>query len=140
MNELRAVPSDVWQEIYQYQTPKEVIKFALSSKQNYDKVWADLRRYSMRQCGTGGKIDFVKCVSSEKCRAFCFNDEENFLNLVRHLPNLEGKQVSIQSAESPEEIHHGKIAAVNLTLGDISMTSTGTKQWEPTFHKTGVPT
>lgn len=94
---LQDVSPDIWREIYQYQDPQEVIKYASSSKSIYEQVWKDLRSYWKNKCGKStDNYSAVPCLSSEACFPIC-TATVNFTTFFNKLPMLDGLPVVFQS-------------------------------------------
>lgn len=86
--DLEAVPTDIWREIYKYQTRPDILVFARTSKKNYEKVLSDLMKYYRNKCqkATHGWQP-LECLTSDKCHQTCLRPE-NFGSFLQHLPVL----------------------------------------------------
>lgn len=117
---LRRVPLDVWDDIYKFQRPEDVVKFALSSPRNYKKVLADFQRY-VKRCKAGtGNWQAQYCLTQPVCIQSCL-EEPNFMEFVVSLPRLVGMSLRYTtvgpSSNQRSEEQTTVIARVVLTAG-----------------------
>jgi hypothetical protein len=100
------VPTDVFREIYKYQTPEDIVQFAASSKKNKEKVLADLRKYYLKKCSKAThNWEPLECLSSDECKNTCFSQSDGqFAVFLQKLPQLVGRKIVVENfGQGPEK-------------------------------------
>lgn len=131
---LKSVPSDIWQEIYKFSTPQEVLQFALSSIANYEKVMNDMEKYYTQQCAkltNGWQGSLCLASKNKKCTSYCIN-RKNIVPFVLSLPSLVGQTLLCRTKTDSKEFKT-VVHQIKLLWGISEIETTKDKKWESVF-------
>jgi hypothetical protein len=137
--DIKRVPAAVWQEVYQFQTPTEVVRFALSNKANYAKVLRDLERFYEGKCSKLTDWKASLCLAEQKCTPVCLT-QKHFGDFAMSLPQLLGQPVVYRDQASGARVTDYKAKIVQLELRfyspiwTVTASASSRGQWDAGAH------